>query len=260
MVHHACHWQTRKQTNIMSANELNIVISRLESELSLKKRVIEQYREKAEAFAVQQENFKQQHDAFQKEKDIFDKTIQKINDINSNTENIVVLNIGGSTFATTAATLSSNESIFRPILSGQFSVQKTQSGEIFIDRDPRMFPLILNYLRGELDVLQMRYKELSYSEMLQFRKDSAFYATKMFHLQEVSIERNREEIDDYWSYDGKTDALEFEINKEATLTSVTLFADDKFTAKMTIECDAELHKEESSRGTAMAVTFGMDFH
>uniref|UniRef100_A0A7I5E6L4 BTB domain-containing protein n=1 Tax=Haemonchus contortus TaxID=6289 RepID=A0A7I5E6L4_HAECO len=55
----------------------------------------------------------------------------------------VVLNVGGTKFSTTEATLRS-----RP--SGEdylFNTLDYSKGEVFIDRDPTLFKYILNYLR-----------------------------------------------------------------------------------------------------------------
>ena len=61
---------------------------------------------------------------------------------------IVNLNVGGRKFATTKFTLLSiNDTFFTVLLSGRIPSYKDDSGAIFIDRDPELFSIILNYLR-----------------------------------------------------------------------------------------------------------------
>src|SRR5947209_16168674 len=62
---------------------------------------------------------------------------------------IVKLNIGGTTFTTSLSTLTTQETFFSALLSGAFEVVEDEFGAYFIDRDPRNFHLILNYLRGQ---------------------------------------------------------------------------------------------------------------
>ncbi len=82
---------------------------------------------------------------------------------------IVHLNVGGVRFTTSRQTLLStavagtsvsaanasassgmavNETFFTALLSGRISSQVDETGAIFIDRDPDLFRIILNYLRA----------------------------------------------------------------------------------------------------------------
>lgn len=61
---------------------------------------------------------------------------------------IVNLNVGGRIFATSCNTLSwIPDSFFTSLLSGRMNSVRDASGAIFIDRDPDVFRVILNYLR-----------------------------------------------------------------------------------------------------------------
>lgn len=60
---------------------------------------------------------------------------------------IIKLNVGGHTFATARSTLEAQSTYFQRLLSSQFT-DLDASGEAFIDRDPRYFHLILNFLRS----------------------------------------------------------------------------------------------------------------
>ena len=61
---------------------------------------------------------------------------------------IINLNVGGHSIATSRQTLMSiPDTFFTSLLSGRIPSLKDSSGAIFIDRDPHIFSIILNYLR-----------------------------------------------------------------------------------------------------------------
>lgn len=61
---------------------------------------------------------------------------------------IISLNVGGQRFSTTRHTLQSiSDTFFTVLLSGRIPSYKDSTGAIFIDRDPELFSIILNYLR-----------------------------------------------------------------------------------------------------------------
>ncbi|CAF4181636.1 unnamed protein product [Rotaria sp. Silwood2] len=67
---------------------------------------------------------------------------------------IINLNVGGQRFSTSRQTLTwISDSFFTAMLSGLISTNRDEQGYIFIDRDPKLFSIILNYLRTkELDI------------------------------------------------------------------------------------------------------------
>jgi hypothetical protein len=73
----------------------------------------------------------------------------RVVDINLASQNTIKLNIGGTNFDTTRATVCSQPGSFlEGILSGRHAeIQKDDSGRIFVDRDSEMFRYILNFLR-----------------------------------------------------------------------------------------------------------------
>ncbi|EFO87964.1 hypothetical protein CRE_05736 [Caenorhabditis remanei] len=80
---------------------------------------------------------------------------------------IVNLNVGGRIFATSCNTLSwIPDSFFTSLLSGRMNSVRDVSGAIFIDRDPDVFRVILNYLRtkqvdlGGLKVSTLKHEAL----------------------------------------------------------------------------------------------------
>lgn len=69
-------------------------------------------------------------------------------DVPHHTSSIVSLNVGGTRFETTRATLTACPgSIFVEIFAGQRAVQRDINNCLFFDRDPTYFPLLLNWLR-----------------------------------------------------------------------------------------------------------------
>lgn len=60
---------------------------------------------------------------------------------------IVKLNIGGTIFQTIKSTLTRFDGFFKTILETDVPVTKDESGAFFIDRSPKHFDLILNFMR-----------------------------------------------------------------------------------------------------------------
>ncbi|EFA07111.1 BTB/POZ domain-containing protein KCTD3 isoform X2 [Tribolium castaneum] len=70
------------------------------------------------------------------------------------TGDILHLNVGGKRFSTSKQTLTLiPDTFFTALLSGRISSLRDEKGAIFIDRDPEIFSIILNYLRTrEIDL------------------------------------------------------------------------------------------------------------
>eukprot|EP00095_Tigriopus_kingsejongensis_P002161 snap_masked-scaffold248_size238799-processed-gene-1.13 protein:Tk02161 transcript:snap_masked-scaffold248_size238799-processed-gene-1.13-mRNA-1 annotation:"btb poz domain-containing protein kctd3" len=83
---------------------------------------------------------------------------------------IIHLNVGGTRFTTSKQTLlwssgsAPGDSFFTSLLSGRIASLKDESGSIFIDRDPKLFGVILQYLRtqslalNEVDLKQLLHE------------------------------------------------------------------------------------------------------
>ncbi|KAL9642658.1 hypothetical protein ABK040_009737 [Willaertia magna] len=87
--------------------------------------------------------------------------------------NVVKLNIGGTKFTTTEETLLSEKDTF---FSGLIQFEKNSNSnkeELFIDRNPQYFLIILNHLRGHNVYSQI--KSLSYYEKELLAEDVTFY-------------------------------------------------------------------------------------
>jgi hypothetical protein len=70
------------------------------------------------------------------------------------TSDIIHLNVGGTKFSTSRQTLTCiQDSFFTSLLSQRIPTCRDETGALFIDRDPKLFSIILNFLRTkELDV------------------------------------------------------------------------------------------------------------
>ncbi|XP_065372191.1 BTB/POZ domain-containing protein KCTD3 [Calliphora vicina] len=75
---------------------------------------------------------------------------------------LVNLNVGGQRFSTSRQTLTwIPDTFFTALLSGRISSLKDETGAIFIDRDPSLFSIILNYLRTkEIDIKNCEIRAL----------------------------------------------------------------------------------------------------
>ena len=78
---------------------------------------------------------------------------------------IINLNVGGQKFSTSRETLLwSPDSFFSSLLSGRVPSLKDDTGAVFIDRDPKLFAVILNFLRTKeisatgVDVSALRHE------------------------------------------------------------------------------------------------------
>lgn len=86
--------------------------------------------------------------------------------------NRIKLDVGGKVFAASLATLTSvKDSFFHSMFSGRWPLKPEDDGCFFIDRDPKAFPLILNFLRGKkIDV-----SRLSPEKLEALREDAEYY-------------------------------------------------------------------------------------
>lgn len=93
--------------------------------------------------------------------------------------NIVTLNVGGTLFTTSKTTLLSNkDSFFTQLLDSNFTIDKDEQGHIFIDRDPKHFPTILNYLRDGRQVLTAIPNDVKLRHQIAI--EAKFYNLKEF--------------------------------------------------------------------------------
>ena len=85
------------------------------------------------------------------------------------TSDIINLNVGGTRFSTSRQTLSSpQESFFTSLLSGRIPTCRDETGALFIDRDPKLFSIILHFLRT-------RDLDLNGVDVAVLRREAEFY-------------------------------------------------------------------------------------
>ncbi|XP_030370881.1 SH3KBP1-binding protein 1 [Scaptodrosophila lebanonensis] len=82
--------------------------------------------------------------------------------IHSANGDLVNLNVGGQRFSTSRQTLTwIPDTFFTALLSGRISSLRDEHNAIFIDRDPTLFSIILNYLRTkEIDIKHCEIRSL----------------------------------------------------------------------------------------------------
>jgi hypothetical protein len=62
---------------------------------------------------------------------------------------LITLNVGGTKFITSLDTLIGEpNTVFAHMFGGIFENKPNEENEYYFDRDPELFPLILNYMRG----------------------------------------------------------------------------------------------------------------
>ena len=83
---------------------------------------------------------------------------------------IVELNVGGTHFETTLSTLLKGETVLSAMISGKLPVREDRDGKVFIDRDPKHFNRILNFLRdGDVPL------PATQTELEELKREAEFY-------------------------------------------------------------------------------------
>ena len=79
----------------------------------------------------------------------------------------ITLDIGGTRFFTSPATLTAHSSFFRNALSGRFADTNVPDSGYFVDRSPEVFPLLLDYMRSGKLVCDKSDRELTQKLILE---------------------------------------------------------------------------------------------
>lgn len=92
----------------------------------------------------------------------------------------VVLNVGGKTFACSLADLTRiPNTFFSAMFSGRWALQADEDGSFFINRSPRVFCYIMEYLRGE----ELAFHLLTENERAALARDADFYMLPALQLE-----------------------------------------------------------------------------
>jgi hypothetical protein len=113
-----------------------------------------------------------------------DKAAKEIMETKS--EEIVRLNIGGRKFSTTIKTLMSiSDTLFYKIIITKCLDLKK---EIFIDRNPDVFPYLLDYLRYK----KINYSKFSFEELVQLKEEAEYFEILPVeqYLEDIAKEKN----------------------------------------------------------------------
>jgi len=116
----------------------------------------------------------------------------------------ITLDIGGTKFSTSLANLKNQKSLyFATMFSGIFPIQPCEDGSYFIDRNPTLFPLILDFIRGE----ELETEDMNPRELKMLLKEAQFY-----HLIELETRLSVNTVV------GKTSNLTWTNGANATIT------------------------------------------
>jgi len=108
------------------------------------------------------------NDKQQQEKEV----LEKLEKTQVDTEGKIKLDVGGTIFATSLQTLKSvPDSYFSVMFSERWNLKKGEDGCCFIDRNPKVFAYILDFMRGEPLNLEFLTKE----ERIRLGNDAVFY-------------------------------------------------------------------------------------
>jgi hypothetical protein len=113
-------------------------------------------------------------------------------------KSIIKLNVGRQIFLTTIETLTNEKNtLFCTLFSGPFK-KEDSNGEYFIDRDPSVFGMILNHLRGmkipiDLNALTKETLQSLKNEVDYYGISSLQLLIDTFHNRQISVKKYSEE-------------------------------------------------------------------
>lgn len=119
---------------------------------------------------------KEEREALQKEREVWQKAVVHLEA--TQFQDPVVLNVGGTRFAATLETLTKvPNTYFTALLSGRWDLKRSplDGGSIFIDRDPTLFPYVINYFRDAPAQFQKRLSLLNETEHQLLQSDFEFF-------------------------------------------------------------------------------------
>lgn len=94
---------------------------------------------------------------------------------------LVLLNVGGVHFTTSATTLTAEpDSMLAAMFSGRYELERDQDGRAFIDRDGELFKHVLQYLR---DGRRLDVSELAAGVRQRLKREAAFYCLPALERQ-----------------------------------------------------------------------------
>jgi hypothetical protein len=123
---------------------------------------------------LEMEKIKAEYSKLKADREHFEQTSSKLKQIKFAQDSKIKLNVGGTSYVTTVETLMSEEgTLLYALCTGESTVIPDKNGEIFIDRSPKYFPLILDYLRTPN--LEITFEEYTWSQVQEIEKELDYY-------------------------------------------------------------------------------------
>eukprot|EP01125_Pyxidicula_operculata_P014585 TRINITY_DN4875_c0_g1_i1.p1 TRINITY_DN4875_c0_g1~~TRINITY_DN4875_c0_g1_i1.p1 ORF type:complete len:241 (-),score=29.06 TRINITY_DN4875_c0_g1_i1:1310-2032(-) len=132
--------------------------------------LVEGLRQKQSELNNSSQKLQQEKERFEKERIEWEEKYKKVYSVSIS--EVIKLNVGGKSFSATRRTLTSVPgSFFEAMFSGRFPITPDSDGAYFIDRNPKVFSYVLDFLRGSTLQLQ----NFSESKWNQLYDDADFY-------------------------------------------------------------------------------------
>jgi len=133
-------------------------VSLIESEVNEVEKLKKQLKDDKVSLAIERASLEQKLMAklgeeivlFEAKKKEFEDMQQQLRTKYNDTSSIITLNVGGTLFTTLRTTLTKHpSSMLAAMFSGLHPITRTEQGHAFIDRNPKFFGMILEYLRTD---------------------------------------------------------------------------------------------------------------
>eukprot|EP00761_Pharyngomonas_kirbyi_P002459 gb/GECH01002463.1/.p1 GENE.gb/GECH01002463.1/~~gb/GECH01002463.1/.p1 ORF type:complete len:378 (+),score=84.09 gb/GECH01002463.1/:1-1134(+) len=122
---------------------------RVSRKMTHARRLLHESLEEAESYIDNKmELLRREKESIEQERRALAEERARMTDIIQRQDNIIELNVGGRTFTTSLETLSADpHSMLAAMFSGRYALKQDKKSRYFLDRDPKHFETILNFLR-----------------------------------------------------------------------------------------------------------------
>jgi hypothetical protein len=131
---------------------------------------------------------------------LFEKEKNFVSNLNANLEEVLFLNVGGTIFNVRRELLCQyHDSMLARMFSGRWSLKEDRNGNIFIDRDPKLFSMVLSLLRDPEWI-----RTLSRDEIYFLKKELLYFGieTDIIHSMIIYETKEGDDYDDIFHYIG----------------------------------------------------------
>ncbi|KAK9806477.1 hypothetical protein WJX73_001328 [Symbiochloris irregularis] len=197
-----------------------------------------------QATQTAQQELKQERAKLAEEREAFAEERSRVQQVISDADEQITLNVGGSLYVTSTTTLKNSPlpSLFTAMFSGRHELKRDQKGHYFFDRDPRHFHDILNYLRdGSLNYPISDCTD--FRSLLELRAEAEFFGLVPLvakidsYPYDVTIVHRAVSIahEEAWCYEDGADEVIFTVDRPVQLLGVGLCSTEgSFTADVEI--------------------------